>query len=142
MIVSLASIAINYGVVSTLTTQPGFGLAGLAMSTSVVAITGSLLLFTILKRRITGIYGRALLASVLRILAAAAAMSAAIWATSWLVASRIDPGRLRYLLDLALSIPSGLAVYYFACRLLRVEEMALAVEALERPLARLRGRLR
>jgi putative peptidoglycan lipid II flippase len=112
------------------------------MSTSVVAITGSLLLFTILKRRITGIYGRALLASVLRIVAAAAAMSAAIWATSWLVASRIDPGRLRYLLDLALSIPSGLAVYYLACRLLRVEEMALAVDALERPLARLRGRLR
>ena len=142
MIVSLASIAINYGVVSTMTSQPGFGLAGLAMSTSVVAITGSLLLFTILKRRITGIYGRALLASVLRILAAAAAMSAAIWATSWLVASRVDHGRLRYLLDLALSIPSGLAVYYFACRLLRVEEMALAVDALERPLARLRGRLR
>jgi putative peptidoglycan lipid II flippase len=142
MIVSLASIAINYGVVSTMTSQPGFGLAGLAMSTSVVAITGSLLLFTILKRRITGLYGRALLASVLRVLAAAAAMSAVIWATSWLVASRVDPGRLRYLLDLALSIPAGLAVYYFACRLLRVEEMALAVEALERPLARLRGRLR
>ncbi|MFN9266462.1 MAG: murein biosynthesis integral membrane protein MurJ, partial [Acidobacteriota bacterium] len=59
MIVSLASIAINYGVVSTMTSQPGFGLAGLAMSTSVVAITGSLLLFTILKRRITGLYGRA-----------------------------------------------------------------------------------
>ena len=142
MIVSLASIAINYGVVSTMTSQPGFGLAGLAMSTSVVAITGSLILFTILKRRITGLYGRALLASVLRVLAAAAAMSAAIWATSWLVASRVDPGRLRYLLDLALSIPSGLAVYYLACRLLRVEEMALAVDALERPLARLRGRLR
>lgn len=142
MFVSLASIAINYAVVSTMTTQPGFGLAGLAMSTSVVAITGSLILFSILKGRMTGIYGRALLASVLRILLAAAAMSVAIWATSLFVASRIEPGRMRYLVDLALSIPSGLAVYYFACRLLGVEEMALAADALERPLSRLRARLR
>ncbi len=142
MFVSLASIAINYLVVSIMTTQPGFGLAGLAMSTSVVAISGSLILFSILKGRMTGIYGRALLASVLRILVAAAAMSAAVWATSWFVGSRIEPGRLRYLVDLALSIPCGLAVYYFTCRLLGVEEMALAADALERPLARLRARLR
>ena len=40
------------------------------------------------------------------------------------------------------AIPVGLAVYYFACRLLKVEEMELAAEALERPLARLRARLR
>jgi hypothetical protein len=58
------------------------------------------------------------------------------------VGSRIEPGRLRYLVDLALSIPCGLAVYYFTCRLLGVEEMALAADALERPLARLRARLR
>jgi putative peptidoglycan lipid II flippase len=142
MFVSLASIAINYAVVSTMTTQTGFGLAGLAMSTSVVAISGSLILFSILKGRMTGIYGRALLASVLRILLAAAAMSVAIWATSWFVGSRIEPGRMRYLADLALSIPSGLAVYYFACRMLGVEEMSLAAHALERPSSRLRARLR
>jgi putative peptidoglycan lipid II flippase len=142
MYVSLASIAINYAVVSTMTSQPGFGLAGLAMSTSVVAITGSLILFSILKGRMTGIYGRALLASVLRIVLAAAAMSAAVWATSWFVGSRIEPGRIRYLADLAISIPAGLAVYYFTCRLLGVEEMALAADALERPLSRLRARLR
>ncbi len=142
MFVSLGSIAINYAVVSTMTSQPGFGLAGLAMSTSVVAISASLILFTILKGRMTGIYGRALLASVLRILIAAAAMSAAVWATSWFVASRLEPGRMRYLVDLALSIPSGLAVYYFACRMLGVDEMALAADVLERPLSRLRARLR
>lgn len=142
MFVSLGSIAINYAVVSTMTSQPGFGLTGLAMSTSVVAITGSLTLFTILKGRMTGIYGRALLASVLRILLAAAVMSVVIWATSWFVGSRIEAGQMRYLVDLALSIPSGLAVYYFACRLLGVEEMTLASEVLERPLARLRARLR
>ncbi len=142
MFVSLGSIGINYAVVSTMTTQTGFGLAGLALSTSAVAITGSLILLTILKTRITGIYGRALLASVGKIVVAAAVMFAAVSATTWAVGHQLQAGQPRYLVDLAVSIPVGLAVYYFACRLLKVEEMELAAEALERPLARLRARLR
>jgi len=142
MFVSLGSIGINYAVVSTMTSQTAFGLAGLALSTSAVAITGSLILLTILKTRITGIYGRALLASVGKIVLAAAVMFAAVSATTWLVGQQIPSGQQRYLVDLAISIPAGLAVYYFACRLLKVEEMELAAEALERPLARLRVRLR
>ena len=142
MFVSLGSIGVNYAVVATMTTQTGFGLAGLALSTSAVAITGSLILLTILKTRITGIYGRALLASVGKIVAAAAVLFAAVSATTWAVGQQLPAGQPRYLVDLAVSIPVGLAVYYFACRLLKVEEMELAAEALERPLARLRARLR
>ena len=142
MFVSLGSIGINYAVVATMTTQTGFGLAGLALSTSAVAITGSLILLTILKTRITGIYGRALLASVGKIVAATAVLFAAVSATTWAVGQQLPAGQPRYLVDLAVSIPVGLAVYYFACRLLKVEEMELAAEALERPLARLRARLR
>ncbi|MCX6604778.1 MAG: murein biosynthesis integral membrane protein MurJ [Acidobacteria bacterium] len=142
MFVSLGSIGINYAVVSTMTTQTGFGLAGLALSTSAVAITGSLILLTLLKTRITGIYGRALLSSVGKIVAAAAVLFAAVSATTWAVGQQLPAGQPRYLVDLAVSIPVGLAVYYFACRLLNVEEMELAAEALERPLARLRARLR
>ena len=141
MFVSLGSIGINYAVVSTMTSQTGFGLAGLALSTSAVAITGSLILLTILKTRITGIYGRALLSSVGKIVAAAAVMFAAVSATTWAVGQQFPAGQPRYLVDLAVSIPLGLAVYYFACRLLKVEEMDLAADALERPLARLRARL-
>ena len=141
MFVSLGSIGINYAVVSTMTSQTGFGLAGLALSTSAVAITGSLILLTILKTRITGIYGRALLSSVGKIVAAAAVMFAAVSATTWAVGQQFPAGQPRYLVDLAVSIPLGLAVYYFACRLLKVEEMELAADALERPLARLRARL-
>lgn len=142
MYVSLASIALNYAVVSIMTAKAGFGLAGLALSTSAVAISGSLILFTILKARITGIYGRALLSSVAKIVLAAALMSAAIWATSWLVSQQFPAGRLRYLTDLAVSIPIGLGLYYFACRFLKVDEIDLATDALERPFARLRARLR
>ena len=142
MFVSLGSIGINYALVSTMTSQTGFGLAGLALSTSAVAITGSLILLTILKTRITGIYGRALLASVGKIVAAAAVMFTAVSATTWVVAHQLPAGQPRYLVDLSVSIPVGLAVYYFACRLLKVEEMELVAEALERPFARLRARLR
>lgn len=142
MYVSLASIALNYAVVSIMTAKAGFGLAGLALSTSAVAISGSLILFTILKARITGIYGRALLSSVAKIVLAAALMSAAIWATSWLVSQQFPAGRLRYLTDLAVSIPIGLGLYYFACRFLKVDEIDLATDALERPFSRLRARLR
>lgn len=141
MFVSLGSIGINYAVVSTMTSQTGFGLAGLALSTSAVAITGSLILLTILKTRITGIYGRALLTSVGKIVAAAAVMFAAVSATTWAVGHQLPAGQPRYLVDLAVSIPVGLAVYYFACSLLKVEEMELASDALARPLARLRARL-
>ena len=141
MFVSLGSIGINYAVVSTMTSQTGFGLAGLALSTSAVAITGSLILLTILKTRITGIYGRALLTSVGKIVAAAAVMFAAVSATTWAVGHQLPAGQPRYLVDLAVSIPVGLAVYYFACSLLKVEEMELAADALARPLARLRARL-
>ena len=141
MFVSLGSIGINYAVVSTMTSQTGFGLAGLALSTSAVAITGSLILLTILKSRITGIYGRALLTSVGKIVVAAAVMFAAVSATTWAVGQQLPSGQPRYLVDLAVSIPVGLAVYYCACRLLKVEEMELAADALERPLARLRARL-
>jgi putative peptidoglycan lipid II flippase len=142
MYVSLASIALNYAVVSVMTAKAGFGLAGLALSTSAVAISGSLILFTILKARITGIYGRALLSSVAKIVLAAALMSAAIWATSWFVSQQFPAGRVRYLTDLAVSIPIGLGLYYFACRFLKVDEIDLATDALERPFARLRARLR
>lgn len=142
MFVSLGSIGINYALVSTMTSQTGFGLAGLALSTSAVAITGSLILLTVLKTRITGIYGRALLASVGKIVAAAAVMFTAVSATTWVVAHQLPAGQPRYLVDLSVSIPVGLAVYYFACRLLKVEEMELVAEALERPFARLRARLR
>ena len=93
MFVSLGSIGINYAVVATMTTQTGFGLAGLALSTSAVAITGSLILLTILKTRITGIYGRALLASVGKIVAAAAVLFAAVSATTWAVGQQLPANR-------------------------------------------------
>jgi len=50
---------------------------------------------------------------------------------AWLGVSRL--GRL---VDLAVSIPLGLVVFYAVCRVLRVSELELAARALANPLAR------
>jgi hypothetical protein len=45
-------------------------------------------------------------------------------------------GRLGRLVDLAVSIPLGMLVFYAGCRILRVSELELAARALRNPLAR------
>src|SRR5205085_3369997 len=57
MLVSLASILVNFTVASTMVKLAGLGHAGLALSTSAVAIFGFLVLLTVMNRRIHGIHG-------------------------------------------------------------------------------------
>ncbi len=140
MIVSLLSIAINFGVVSMLVRQPGFGHAALAMSTSVVALFGFLVQFFVLRRRMGGIYGRKLLTSTLRILTASMMMGGVVAASSHLVGSWLGQSKLGYLTDLAVSIPLGAVTFYGACRMLRIDELELAMAAMAGPLKRRLGR--
>lgn len=142
MYISLASIATNYYIVSTMTGATSFGHAGLALSTAVVAISGALLQFLMLRRRIGGIYGRALFSSVVKITFAAAVMSFGVWGASWVAGQWLAEGRLRYVATLGMAIPTGVALYYYTCRALKIEEMDLAVTALAQPLNRLRARVR
>src|SRR3984885_2248191 len=64
MIVSLISIAVNYGTASLFIHGTELGHAGLALSTSVVAIFGAVALFLILRSRIGGVHGRVLASSM------------------------------------------------------------------------------
>jgi putative peptidoglycan lipid II flippase len=132
MLVSLLSIAVNYFTASLLFRHTGLGHAGLALSTAAVATFGGIALFVILRNRVGGIYGRNLMESIWKIVVASAVMGAAVLLSShgiegWLGVAR--PGRL---VDLAISIPLGLAVFYAACRVLRVSELELAARALFR----------
>ena len=136
MYISLVSIAVNYAVAWTLMNTSGLGHAGLALSTSAVAIFGALVLFALLRNRIGGVYGRDLLASILKLIVASVAMGAAVAASSYGVRSQFGTGRLGSLLDLAISIPLGLAVFYTLSKLLRVTELRLLSESLLAPLAR------
>jgi putative peptidoglycan lipid II flippase len=132
MLVSLASILLNYFAASWMSAW--FGFAGLALSTSVVALFGALALFGILRNRIHGVYGRDLASSILRIAAASAVMGASVWASNALIVGklggRLGGGRLTHLTDLLISMPLGVAAFYAACRLLRVSELELAARAM------------
>ena len=136
MIISLISIAVNYATASILLRGTSLGHAGLALSTSAVAIFGAVALFGILRRRIGGIYGRALADSVGRITVASAIMGGAVWLSSHGVQIWLGAGRFARLADLLISIPFGLIVFYGACRLLRVAELDLASRALAGPILR------
>ena len=140
MLISLASIGINYVTAFALLNGTNLGHAGLALSTSAVALFGAVVLFAILRNRIGRIEGRALANSVWRITLASVVMGGVVLVSSHFVQQFLGAGRLGRVADLALSIPLGLLVFYGASRILKVPELYLATRALAGPLARrLRG---
>jgi len=136
MMVSLASIAINYFASSTMVRVAGLGHAGLALSTSIVAICSFLALFWAMRGRLGGIYGRDLRATVMKVMAASLAMGAVCFASSHLLRQWLGLVRWARLADLTVSILLGLAVFYAIARALRVAEMEMAWTAVAGPLAR------
>lgn len=132
MVVSFVSILINYSTVTLLLTYTNLGHAGLALSTSCVAIFNFLALFLLMRRRIGGVYGVALVASTRRILAAGAVMGLSVAAISRALESHLAPSRWSSIAELAVCIPAGLIIYYGACRFQKVPELELAFKAVTR----------
>jgi len=123
MWVSLGSIAINLAAALALVKGTRLGHAGLALSTSLVALAGSAALFLLLRARLGRLHGRRLAWSGTRILAAALVMGAATFASNSAILAAMAPGKVAQLADVAVSIPLGIAVFYAAARFLRVEEL-------------------
>jgi putative peptidoglycan lipid II flippase len=121
MLISVASIAVNFGAALALVRWAGMGHAGLALSVSLVALFSAWALFELLRRRIGGLGGRRLASSAVRIVAAAAVMGAACKLLQMLLPS--GPARLRQVADVALCLPAGVVVFYFAARVLRIPEL-------------------
>jgi putative peptidoglycan lipid II flippase len=123
MLVSAASIAVNLAGAYALVTVGGMGHAGLALSTSLVALSGAAILFALLRGRVPGLAVRRLGASAAKIVAAAAVMGLACRASSGLIHWAAGAGKLAQLADVAVSIPLGAAIFYAAARALKVEEL-------------------
>jgi putative peptidoglycan lipid II flippase len=136
MIISLISIAVNYATASMLLRKSNLGHAGLALTTSAVAIFGAVALFAILRPRIGGIYGRDLGISILKITLASAVMGGVVWVSSHAFQHSLGLSRLARVADLAFSIPLGLVIFYGSCRLLRVAELELATRSVVGPIMR------
>jgi len=137
MFVSLASIAVNYAVATAMVGPAGLGHAGLALSTSVVAIFGSAVLLLALRRRIGHIGGTVLYSLVAKVSAASALMGAICWVSSRGIHAALGSGKAAQLADVAFSIPLGASVFYAIARALRIAELEAAVAAVSGPLARL-----
>jgi len=136
MIVSLCSIGINLVAVMLLLRYTNLGHAGLALSTSVVALFGFVVLFWILRNRIGGIYGRGLVSSSVKILFVSAVMGVAVYLLSHSIEALFGVSQMARLAQLVVSIPIGIIICYVGCRLAKVPELELATAALAGPLAK------
>ncbi|MCW5964274.1 MAG: murein biosynthesis integral membrane protein MurJ [Bryobacterales bacterium] len=146
MWVSLSSILTNFVVAYSMVEIFHVGFWGLALSTSVVATVSFLVLFVVIRKRLRGVFGRRLLRSFLLILTASGFMALVCWGSSSLLMQTMGHTKLGYLADVAVSVPLGLVVFLLACKVLGVEEVSAASQAVAGPvkrmLDRLRGRIR
>jgi putative peptidoglycan lipid II flippase len=136
MLVSLASIFINFATAETLIRFAGFGHAGLASSTSMVALFGFVVLFEILRRRIGGVYGRELASGFGKVLLASGVMAGAAALSNHFMERWLGISQLARLADLCVSIPAAMAVFYAMCRWLDVKDLEVVIRAFTAPVAR------
>jgi len=139
MLVSLASILVNIAAASSMVKLAGLGHAGLALSTSLVALFGSIVLFDLIRRRVGRLDGRRLSAAFLKISAASTLMGAAFALSSRMAQHWIGVSRMARVADLAISVPVGLLVFLAAAKLFRLPELEAARRALIAPLAQRLG---
>lgn len=136
MLVSVASIAVNAALASTLIHKAHLGHAGLALSTSFIALLNFLVLFWVLMVRIGGIHGRRLRSVIVKVSTASLLMASVVWVCSTVIGQTFGHHVFGRLLDLAVSIPLGVGVLYWACRSMKVEELEMATRALAGPIVR------
>jgi putative peptidoglycan lipid II flippase len=115
MLVTVGSIVVNAGLDYVFAITCNLRTAGLALSTSCVALINFFLLLALMRRRIERVEASVLLKSLVRIVIASAVMSGAIYGTHRLLAAN------RYL-DVAGSMAVALIVFGASCKLLRVAE--------------------
>jgi putative peptidoglycan lipid II flippase len=136
MVVSIGSIVINLGVAATMVQGAGMRQAGLALTTSAVALFGFIVQFFMLRNRLNGIHGRALLAQLLRIIAASLALGAVVWLSSRGMRTWLGTSQSARIADLAVSVPLGVAVYYAAAKALGLHEIDMVARSFLGPLER------
>lgn len=139
MLVSLGSVIVNYALARTMVDVLQLGHAGLAVSTSGIALFSAVTLFLLMRRKIGGLYGRMLWSSLSKTVLATAVMAAVVWFLEGWIAW------MPFIAQLAIAIPVGAIVFFLAARAFGLEELAMATDAMAGPLKRrlpfLRGKL-
>ena len=137
MIVGFAAIALNVLLNWQLTFRMGLGHRGLALSTGLSAVANFLVLYLLMRKAAGGMETGTVAGSFVKMLMAAAGLSAAClagqhWLGPWLHGS--------HLIDRAWSlftvIGAGCAVYFGLCALLKVDEAREAMALIRRKISR------
>jgi putative peptidoglycan lipid II flippase len=128
MLISLGSIAVNYVMNSVLVVP--FGHAGLAASTSCVALANFLGLSVFMRRKLGGIGGRELAGNALRIGVASVPMALVAWTINELVPMLPLVGFALALTRVLLAVSLAAISFYCACRWLGVAEVNEAASAI------------
>ena len=111
MLVSLFSVAVNFGAASFMVRTP-LRHAGLALATSSVSVASFLLLLWVLRRKIGSVNGDELFTVFWKTSAASAVMAGICYASSGLIHQWLGATHAAAFTDLAVSIPLGAAVYF------------------------------
>ncbi len=148
MYISLASILVHvpasFGLMMLLSNvgvspeRPnGYGHAGVALATSLVATVNFIALVVFMKRRIKRLNGREILASFIKILVASAVMSVVAYSSYYFLTNYFGEKGLSIRLIEAF-VPIGLAgiAFLVTAKLLRVSELEQIVGALRRKLGK------
>jgi putative peptidoglycan lipid II flippase len=138
MLISFGSIAVNY-VMNSILVGP-FGHVGLAFSTSTVALVNFLLLAIFMRRRLGRLEGHRLGSTVLRICLASLPMAGVAWWVSAFSMALPLHGLALQLVRVVASITLAGVVFYLACRMLRIEELDDAIDAIAGRFLRVLGR--
>jgi putative peptidoglycan lipid II flippase len=120
LIASVSAVAAN--LVWNLLTFRRFGHVGLAVGTSIAALVNFIVLAWAFQRLIGGLLSRELLVPFAKILAAAAVMAAAVWATSTQLERLRGDSIPIFAVKAFVPIIIGAAIYFGAARLFRLEE--------------------
>jgi putative peptidoglycan lipid II flippase len=121
VIVSMVTVVVN--AVLNITLVRVLGYQGLALGTSIAALFNAIVLLVLLRKNLSGLNERRILASLSRIAVASAAMGvAAVAADRWLAGTLGEAGIASQIARLALSIATALVVLAAAAWLLRIRE--------------------
>jgi putative peptidoglycan lipid II flippase len=124
--VSLGSVVLN--IVLNLVLVRILGYQGLALGTSVAALTSAVVLLVLLRGRLNGLEGARLVDSFVRIAVAAALMGLVVWQVDkWYMGWWPDPTFLTQLVIVSSEIGVGLAALGASARLLHIAEFNQAL---------------
>lgn len=148
MIIGVCSIAVNFvacyffmDLFSTYGVSPeypdGYGHVGVALATSCVALVNFFTLALMMRRRIRRINGISIIASFLKIAAAAAVMSAVCYFSYQFLAERLGvQGFIIKLIEVFIPIGLGGIAFLIMAKLLNVKELNQFIGAITRKLGR------